>query len=177
MLSTVRVLIVDDYAPWRRFVALALAGRPEIKIVGEAENGLTAIQKVTELQPDIVTLDIGLPDIVGIEVARQIKVLAPEAKIIFLSENSSEDIVKSALSTGAFAYVLKSRAASDLLRAVEAVLPEITSSDPGRQNPRQLAASDPTVITINRLRSLLWDQGAAAELLARFGISMFSKTN
>jgi DNA-binding NarL/FixJ family response regulator len=120
--SIVRVLIVDDYAPWRRFVALALTARPEIKIVGEGENGLTAIQTATELQPDVVTLDIGLPDIAGIEVARQIKILAPQTKIIFLTENCSPEIVTAALSTSAVGYVVKSHAASDLLSAMDAVL-------------------------------------------------------
>ena len=67
--SIIRVLVVDDYEPWIRFVSTALAVQPRINVVGEARDGLTAIQKVAELKPDVVVLDIGLPDMNGIQVA------------------------------------------------------------------------------------------------------------
>lgn len=124
LFSNVRALIVDDFAPWRRFVVLALSVIPGIEIVGEAENGLTAIQKMAELQPDIAILDIGLPDIAGIEVAQRGKSLSPQTKVVFLTDHCSQDIVKGALDTGAFGYVVKSRAAHDLIPAVLAVLAE-----------------------------------------------------
>lgn len=120
--SNIRVVIVDDFAPWRRFAALVLAVIPGIKVVGEAEDGLTAIEKITELQPDIVTLDIGLPGIDGIEVSRRIKALSPQTKVVFLTEHCSQDIVQGALSTGAFGYVIKAQAVNDLIPAVLTVL-------------------------------------------------------
>jgi len=118
----IRVLIVDDYAPWRRFIATSLASKQEIALVDEAKDGLTGIQKAMELQPDLVVLDMSLPDLSGIEIARKIRESVPKAKILFLTENSSQDIVRKALSTGAEGYVVKSRAARDLIPAVENLL-------------------------------------------------------
>src|SRR5689334_8418298 len=122
LLFPIRTLVVDDYAPWLHFVSLALAVNPEIQIVGEAQDGLTAIQKAAELKPDLVILDIGLPDMSGIQVARQLLQVAPKTRILFLTENTSRDIVRDALLTGAQGYVVKSFAAKDLVPAVDAVL-------------------------------------------------------
>lgn len=122
MLSTVKVLVVDDYAPWMHFVSVALALKPEMKIVGQAEDGLTAIQKVVELKPDLVVLDIGLPDMSGIQVARRILELAPTTRILFLTENTTPEVVRAALLTGAQGYVVKSSAARELVPALEALL-------------------------------------------------------
>ena len=120
--STVRVLVVDDYAPWIQFVSTALAMKPHITIVGEARDGLTAIQKVAELKPDVVVLDIGLPDINGIQVARRIMELAPTTHILFLTEHTEQEIVRNALLTGAQGYIIKSFAARELLPALDALL-------------------------------------------------------
>jgi DNA-binding NarL/FixJ family response regulator len=122
LIHNIKVLVVDDYAPWRLFVSLALAVKQGVQIVGEAQDGLTAIQKASELMPDVVILDIGLPDMTGIEAARQIVEIAPKTRILFLTENTSRDIVRDALLTGAQAYVIKSLAAKDLVPAFEAVL-------------------------------------------------------
>jgi len=118
----VRALIVDDYAPWRRFTATSLALKQEIVIVDEAKDGLTGIQKAIEFQPDLVVLDMYLPDLSGIEIARKILESVPKAKILFLTEEASQDVIRHALSTGAQGYVVKSRAARDLLPAVESLL-------------------------------------------------------
>jgi|SRR5271155_23543 len=120
--STVRVLVVDDYEPFRRLVCSMLGERPALQIVGEASDGLEAVRQAEELKPDLILLDIGLPTLNGIEAARQIRSLAPESKIIFLTQESSADVVREALSLGAWGYVVKARAGSDLLPAVEAVL-------------------------------------------------------
>jgi len=85
-------------------------------------NGLDAVEKAKQLTPDLIMLDIGLPQIDGIQAARRIISFAPQSKIIFVSENRDPDIVEETLKTGARGYVLKSRAASELLIAVEAVL-------------------------------------------------------
>ena len=120
--STVRVLVVEDYVPWMHFISVALALKPEIKIVGKALDGFTAIQKVVELEPDLVVLDIGLPDMSGVQVARRILELAPTTRILFLTENTAPEIVRDALLTGAQGYVVKSSAARELLPALEALL-------------------------------------------------------
>jgi CheY-like chemotaxis protein len=85
-------------------------------------DGLAAVQKAEELKPDLILLDIGLPTLNGIEAARQIRKLVPKAKILFLSQESSDDVVQEVLNLGARGYVAKTRAGSDLLAAVEAVL-------------------------------------------------------
>jgi DNA-binding NarL/FixJ family response regulator len=119
---TARILLVDDFERWRRFVASLLQKHAEWQIIGEASDGLEAIQKAEELRPDLIVLDLGLPKLNGIEAARRIRRLTPESKIIFLSQESSADVVREALSFGAQAYVVKTRVGSDLLAAVEAVL-------------------------------------------------------
>jgi DNA-binding NarL/FixJ family response regulator len=117
-----RVFVVDDFESFRQFVRLALAKRPELQIIGEAADGLEAVQKAVELKPDLIFLDVGLPTMNGIEAARQIRKLSPESKIIFLSQESSADVVEEALSTGAWGYVVKAKAGSQLLAAVDAVI-------------------------------------------------------
>lgn len=120
--SSTRVLVVDDYEPWRRFVCLTLQIHPEWEVIAEASDGLEAVQKATSLRPDLILLDLGLPNLNGIEAARRIRELSPTSKILFLSEQRSTEIVAEALRTGAGGYVVKSDAARDLLPAVEAVL-------------------------------------------------------
>jgi DNA-binding NarL/FixJ family response regulator len=113
---------VEDFVPFRQFILSTLAAKPDIKIVGEVSNGFAAVNKSLELQPDLILLDIGLPGLDGINAARQIRNLAPDSRVIFLTQESSADIVQEALSLGAQGYVLKIKAASELLRALEAVL-------------------------------------------------------
>jgi DNA-binding NarL/FixJ family response regulator len=120
--STIRILVVDDYEPFRRFVCSTLRKRPTLQIVGEAADGLEAVQNAEELKPDLILLDIGLPTLNGIEVARRISTVAPESKVIFVTQESSPDMMQATLDLGAWGYVLKAKAASDLLAAVDAVL-------------------------------------------------------
>ena len=114
--------MVDDFEPWRDYVRSALKAQPGLQVVGEASDGLEAVQKSEELQPDLILLDIGLPTMNGIESARRIRRLAPGAKILFASENSDVDVVRVALSDGARGYILKADAGHELLPAIEAVL-------------------------------------------------------
>jgi len=121
-LGAVRILVVDDFEMFRQFVVELLGKRPEIQVVGEASDGLEALQKAVELRPDLILLDIGLPSLNGIEVARQMPSLVPESKIIFLTQETSADVVQEALGLGARGYVTKTKALADLFAAVEAVL-------------------------------------------------------
>src|SRR5215472_2482765 len=98
-----RVLVVEDFEGFRRFVCSVLQHRAEFQIA-EALNGLEAVQKAEQLQPDLILLDIGLPNLNGLEVAEQVRKLAPAAKILFLSQESSSEVVREALSLGALGY-------------------------------------------------------------------------
>jgi len=123
-ITAVRVLVVEDFEPFRRYVCSKLGKNPELQVIGEASDGFEAVHKAEELQPDLVLLDIGLPKLNGFEVAQQLRKLASASKIVFVSQESSADVVEEALSLGASGYVVKTRAESDLLTAVEAAISE-----------------------------------------------------
>jgi DNA-binding NarL/FixJ family response regulator len=125
-LSTVRILVVDDFEMFRQFVVELLGKRPELQVVGEASDGLEAIQKALQLRPDLILLDIGLPNLNGIEVARQMRSLVPESKIIFLTRESSADVVQKAFSVGARGYIIKTMVLPDLFVAVATVISGMT---------------------------------------------------
>jgi DNA-binding NarL/FixJ family response regulator len=120
--SLIRILVVEDYEPWRRFVSTTLRRQTRLEIVEHVSDGLEAVQRAHDLRPDLILLDIGLPTINGIEAARRIRECAPQSKILFVSENRSPEVAEQALATGAGGYVVKSNAASDLLPAIYAVL-------------------------------------------------------
>lgn len=122
MRTPTRILVVDDYEPWRRFERLTFLGREDLQIIGECSDGDEAVQKADELKPDLILLDISLPTLNGIEAARRIRQVSPNSKILFLSENRSPEVAEEALSTGAGGYVVKSDAAGELLPAIKAVL-------------------------------------------------------
>ena len=118
----IRVLVVDDFEPFRRLVAKVLQRQPELQIICEVSDGLEAVQKAEEMQPDLVLLDIGLPSLNGIEAAQRIRELSPKSKILFVSQETSSDLVQGALASGGSGYVLKMNARNELLTAVNAVL-------------------------------------------------------
>jgi len=121
-MSKVRVLVVEDFLPFREFIRSTLAKSLELEIICEVSDGLEGVQKAEELKPDLILLDIGLPTINGIEAARRIRKLSPDSKIIFLSQESAADVIETALGLGALGYILKTRAAHDLMPAVETVI-------------------------------------------------------
>lgn len=121
-MPTLRILVVDDYEPFRRAVRLILQVRDDLQIIGEASDGLEAVQTAQNLRPDLILLDIDLPTLNGIQAARRLRDLVPQAKILFLSVESSSDVVREALSSGAVGYIYKLRVASELLPAIDTVL-------------------------------------------------------
>jgi len=118
---SVRVLVVEDHEQFRQFICSTLETSPELQVIGRVSDGLDAVQRAEELQPELIVLDIGLPTLSGIEAALRIRKLSPQSKIIFLTQESSADVVREALYLGAKGYVLKTNAGSELLAAVEAV--------------------------------------------------------
>jgi DNA-binding NarL/FixJ family response regulator len=99
-----------------------LRNKFEIQQIFEASDGVDAVQKAQELQPDLVLLDIRLPTLNGIRAAERIREVSSRSKVLFVTQESSEDIVEGALKSGAMGYVIKSNAAKELLPAVDAVL-------------------------------------------------------
>ena len=116
-----RILVVEDFERFRQFIVSKLRQSVEFQVI-EASNGLEALQKAGEEQPDVVLLDIGLPDLNGIEVARRLRELAVPSKIIFVSQESSLEVVREAHNLGASGYIHKIRAGTDLLPAIAAAL-------------------------------------------------------
>jgi DNA-binding NarL/FixJ family response regulator len=121
-LGSVRILVVDDFEPWRRSIVSMIEEDPELEVIHEASDGLEAVQVCQALQPDLVVLDVGLPKLCGLEVARRIRVVAPDSKILFLSALPSQDVMREALRIGATGYIAKADALRDLLPAVRAAV-------------------------------------------------------
>ena len=115
-----RILIVDDYEPWRRYVRSILETDADLVILGESADGLDAIKQSEELQPGLILLDIQLPSMNGLEVARQIGVVSPESKVVFVSSSQSIEVMREALKFGA-GFVMKTDAENDLLAIVQAI--------------------------------------------------------
>ena len=120
--STIRVLVVDDYVPFLQFLRSTLEKWAELQVISEVSDGLSAVQKSQELRPDLILLDIGLPTLNGIDAAKRILELSPHSKILFISQETSTEIVRGALATGATGYVVKTDARNELMTALETVL-------------------------------------------------------
>jgi DNA-binding NarL/FixJ family response regulator len=120
--GSVHILVVEDSVPFRQYIISTLATRRGLEVIAEVSDGLEAVQKAQELKPDLILMDIGLPSLSGIEAARQIRNLVPEAKVVFLSQESSPDVIQMALNTGASGYVVKANAETELLEAVQTAL-------------------------------------------------------
>ncbi|GAX60327.1 TRAP-type C4-dicarboxylate transporter, periplasmic solute-binding protein [Candidatus Scalindua japonica] len=120
-MSKIRVLLADDHTIVRQGLIALLDSHEDIEIVGEAENGRQAFEKTKQMIPDIVVLDITMPNLNGIEATRKIKKLNPEIKVIVLTMHDNEEYVYQLLQAGASGYLLKESAVSDLVSAINAV--------------------------------------------------------
>jgi DNA-binding NarL/FixJ family response regulator len=120
--TPLRILVVEDHKAFLNCVLSALRKHSDVEIVGEAQNGLEAVERAATLQPDLILLDIGLPGLNGIEAARRIRTIAANTKIVFLSQESSPEIVQEAFRLGARGYILKTFFARDLATALRVVM-------------------------------------------------------
>jgi len=117
----VRVLLVDDHPVVRQGLRTLLESRSELEVVGEASDGIEAVEKVMSLQPDVVVLDVTMPRMNGIEACRIIQQKSPGPEVLFVTQHDSPQMMKEAMTAGARGYVVKSNLARDLIEAVETV--------------------------------------------------------
>ena len=121
MEAPINVLIAEDFPAFRELLCSILERRPDCHVGWQAPDGLEAVERSEKLQPDLILLDIGLPRLNGIEAARRIRKVSPNSRILFVSCESSAEVVQEALSVGAHGYLLKSDAV-ELPLAVNVVL-------------------------------------------------------
>ena len=121
MTKKITVLLVDDHSLVRRGFRRLLEDEPDIEVVGEASDGMEAVEKAGQLLPDVMVLDVTMPRMNGLEACRAIRRSLPKLEILFVTQHDSPQMMREALDAGARGYVVKSNAARDLLEAVEAV--------------------------------------------------------
>ena len=122
LMSVIHILLVDDFASWQLLLQELFESETEFKIIATANDGLEAIHKAAEMQPDVILMDISLPKLSGLEAAQQIRMLSPNSRILFLTERRDSDFIDAAFQAGALCYVLKSDAKSDLCAGIRAAL-------------------------------------------------------
>jgi DNA-binding NarL/FixJ family response regulator len=121
-MSSLRILVVDDHAVVRRGVRALLEGHPGWEVCGEAGTGREAVEKAGRLKPDIVVLDLSLPELNGLEATRQILRESPRTEVLVLTMHHSEELAQQVLQAGARGYILKSDAGESLVAAVETLV-------------------------------------------------------
>jgi DNA-binding NarL/FixJ family response regulator len=120
-LSMLRILIADDHEVARKGIRSILESHSGWEVCGEARDGREAVECASRLKPDVLLLDIGMPNLNGLDAARQILAMIPDARILILTVHDSEQMVREVLAAGARGFLLKSDAGRDLLAAVEAL--------------------------------------------------------
>lgn len=120
--AKVSILLVEDFAHYRAYIAALLQSHPQFNVVDEASEGLEAVEKARQWKPDVILMDIGLPRLNGIEAVRQIREVSPHSRVVFLSQDTSPELVAEAIKLGGFGYVFKTEAEKNLLVAINAAL-------------------------------------------------------
>jgi DNA-binding NarL/FixJ family response regulator len=118
----VRVLLVDDFDNFRKSTVLTLQVCPDIEVVGEAATGAEAVAAAELLEPDLILLDLSLPDMNGLEVAKGVRQVSPDSRIIFVTAHTSRILAREAISEGAMGFVSKNNAVDELLPAIRAAM-------------------------------------------------------
>ena len=128
---TIKIILADDHQIVRQGLRTLLDAEPDMKIVGEADNGRKTMGLAHELAPDVIIMDISMPDLNGIDATRQILLKSPEVKIIALSMHSDSLFVMNMFKSGALGYLLKDCALEELVKAIRTVMRQKTYISPG----------------------------------------------
>jgi DNA-binding NarL/FixJ family response regulator len=128
---TIKIILADDHQIVRQGLRTLLDAEPDMKIVGEADNGRRTMGLAHELAPDVIIMDISMPDLNGIDATRQILLKSPEVKIIALSMHSDSLFVMNMFKSGALGYLLKDCALEELVKAIRTVMRQKTYISPG----------------------------------------------
>ncbi len=118
---TVRILLADDHAMLRGALRALVSAEPDLQLVGEADGGVAAVRLARELSPDVVIMDLSMPDLNGVEATRQVRSLAPAARVIVLSAHLDRQLLQHVWDAGAAGYVLKDVAHEELVTAIRIV--------------------------------------------------------
>ena len=154
-MSVLRILIADDHEVARKGIRALLEDHVGWEVCGEARDGREAVESASRLKPDVLLLDVGMPNLNGLDAARQILAMTPEARILILTVHDSEQVVREVLAAGARGFLLKSDACRDLVAAVEALQHRRTFFTPkvaqmmldGYLRPQESDASEKCVLT------------------------------
>ena len=155
MTKGIRVFLADDHAVLRAGLKMLIDAQPDMQVVGEAENGEEAVERVVGLKPDIALLDVNMPKLDGLEALRRLKAASSQAKVLILSMYDDEGYLRRALETGASGYILKNAADSELMAALRAaargevyVYPSLTHLLVNRYLGREESKSAPSVVEL-----------------------------
>jgi DNA-binding NarL/FixJ family response regulator len=154
MANKLKVLLVDDHALVRRGFRRMLEDEPTFQVVGEASDGLEAVDRAEQLEPDVIVMDCALPQINGIEASRRILAKRPETAILMLSMHSEDTLVRQAMDAGAKGYVLKNAMDLDLVSAIKKVAEGKTVLDPQIARSGTLKGERDTGLTPRELEIL-----------------------
>ncbi len=119
---SIRILIADDHGVLRAGLRALLSAEPELEVVDEASSGSEALTLASELQPDLILLDISMPDLGGIEATRRLKEILPNVRVLILTVHEDESLLQEAIQAGASGYIIKRAVESELIDAIRAVL-------------------------------------------------------
>jgi two-component system response regulator NreC len=159
MREKIHILLADDHAVVRQGFKMILAAQPDMEIVGEAGNGREALELAGQLQPDVIVMDVAMPELNGIEATRRVADLSPRSRVLALSMHKDSVYVREILRAGARGYLLKDSIASDLLAAVRAVARGEGYLSPGVSdavlNDYRRHVTDPIDLLTSREREVL----------------------
>src|SRR5947207_3420149 len=158
-MKRIRILLADDHAVVRQGFKMILAAQADMEIVGEAGNGREAVEAAENLKPDVVVMDVAMPELNGIEATRRLAVSSPRTRVLALSMHKDSVYVREILRAGARGYLLKDAIASDLLAAVRAVAQGEGYLSPGVSdavlNDYRRHVTDPIDLLTSREREVL----------------------